>query len=113
MNLDPNTEKHLQRLTELQALINHLGDETPEEVFLEYRGLAEPLVQEFLPVVKKLAKAGLLTLNVEEEAFAEARGYVAATYDVAQVFDNGSIWLNAGEVSMLTPKQEPKLHRWY
>jgi len=100
-------QQQLRRLTELQAMIHYLGDNTPEEVFTEYRGLAEPLVQEYLPLVQWLARAGLLTLNVREEALAEVikGGYIAAAFDCRDAWDNGSIWLEGHDPCMLTPKQ--------
>jgi len=88
-------QKQLQRLTELQALINHLGDETPDETYTEYRELAEPLVQEFLPLVQTLAQAGLLTLNVRKETLAEVTKDVDIVFECREVRDNGSILLEA------------------
>jgi hypothetical protein len=103
MTLDPETTRVLRRLTELQALINHLGDDTEEETYQEYHRLAEPMVQEFLPLVRKLVQAGLLTLDLPEPAFSQTKGFNAAAFNVEDAFDNGSIWLVAGELMQGSP----------
>jgi alkylation response protein AidB-like acyl-CoA dehydrogenase len=104
MTLDQETAQKLRRLTELYALMVHLGDEAEEETCEEYRQLQEPLVQEFLPLVRKLVQAGLLTLDVPEEAFAQTKGFVAAAFDAVDAFNNGNIWLSAGALAMGKPK---------
>jgi hypothetical protein len=86
----------------LHAVIEQ--DDDPEEaIYDEYRKLQAEAVEEFLPLLTKLAKAGLLTVSIDDpecEYIADTYDSISGTVDV--VFENGNIWLNAKGVSGAT-----------
>jgi len=72
-------EERLWRLVELNAVIQHLGEMTPGHVFDEYVALKGPVIE-------------------NEEI----------TWEIIDAWDNGSIWLEVGEATMLKPKKQPE-----
>jgi hypothetical protein len=94
-------------MIELYALMEHLGDDAEEETIEEYRQLLGPMVAEFEPLVRKLAWAGLFTLDIGEGPLADAEEFSEVSYDVCHVFNNGNIWLCAGTLSSGKPIKSP------
>jgi hypothetical protein len=97
--LGKKIEDKLRRLKELDAIIDEHREEDPdiEAVFEESRTLRAELVPIFLPLVRKLADAGLLSCTMDLEGFEDAfkvTNYRSLDARPTEVFDNGNIWLS-------------------
>ena len=104
--------KALKRMAELHAISEQCGDDTDPKVYQEYRQLLRQTVSECLPVVQMLAKAGLFTMSVRNSPDSDPREYMRVEYAVTHAFENGNIWLCAGEtVQWIEVKQPNKLFK--
>jgi len=65
-----------------------------DEVMSEYRAMLAEMVETFLPLVKQLVKAGLLTMNIDIEDISDLHKYSTLTGEPTIVFDNGNIWID-------------------
>jgi hypothetical protein len=65
-----------------------------DAIMAEYRGLLAEMVQTFLPLVKQLVHAGLLTMNINIEDIEDLQKYSTLTAEPTTVFDNGNIWID-------------------
>jgi hypothetical protein len=61
----------------------------------EYRAMLAEMVETFLPLVKQLVKAGLLTMNINIEDIDDLHKHSTLTGEPTIVFDNGNIWIDA------------------
>jgi hypothetical protein len=85
----------LERMRFINAVIK--SDEEAmddEEMFAEYRELLGEMVNIFLPLVRKMVKAGLLTLNINIEDIGDLARYSTLSGEPTFVFDNGNIWID-------------------
>jgi hypothetical protein len=92
-------EDKLHRMKELETIIDEHGEEDPRmnAVFEESRTLRAELVPIFLPLVQKLADAGLLSCTMDLEGFEDAprvTNYRSLDAHPTEAFDNGNIWLS-------------------
>ena len=101
-------EERLWRRVVLNAVIQHLGEMTPGHVFDEYVALKGPVIEKYLPLIERLAQTGLLSVIVRPEALKEAEENEEITWEIIDAWDNGSIWLEVGEATMLKPKKQPE-----
>jgi len=65
-----------------------------DEVMDEYRAMLAEMVDTFLPLVKQLVKAGLLTVNINIDDIEDLQRYSTLTGEPTIVFDNGNIWID-------------------
>jgi hypothetical protein len=96
MQLTTETAGKLDRLVELNAILIHLGDDCSEPYYAEYREIQDELVEEFLPLVAKLAKAGLFTFCVPAKLTCNDCDFVHI--EPNDVFCNGNIWIEGSEI---------------
>lgn len=102
--LSSSIDEALERMRLLHAVIEREED-TEEAIYEEYRKLQAEAVEEFLPLLTKMAKAGLLTVSIDDpecKYITDAFDSISGTVDV--VFENGSIWLHANSVDGATCK---------
>jgi hypothetical protein len=65
-----------------------------DKVMAEYRTMLAEMVETFLPLVKQLVKAGLLTMNISIEDIDDLQKHSTLTGEPTIVFDNGNIWID-------------------
>jgi hypothetical protein len=65
-----------------------------DALMAEYRTMLAEMVETFLPLVKQLVKAGLLTININIDDINDLQRYSTLTGEPTIVFDNGSIWID-------------------
>lgn len=65
-----------------------------DKVMDEYRAMLAEMVGTFLPLVKQLVKAGLLTVNINIDDIDDLQRYSTLTGEPTIVFDNGNIWID-------------------
>jgi hypothetical protein len=94
MLIEPAIRAKLDRMTALNALINAQED-APEALCAEYRKLQSELVPVFLPVIRSLSSAGLLTVSVNIESEDDIQQYAAVDGQAHNVFENGNVWIDA------------------
>jgi hypothetical protein len=85
----------LERMRFINAAIK--SDEevlNDDEVMAEYRSMLAEMVATFLPLVKQLVMAGLLTMNIDIEDINDLHKYSTLTGEPTIVFDNGNIWVD-------------------
>jgi hypothetical protein len=92
-----------------------------EELLTEYRTHLAEMVQTFLPVVKQLVKAGLLTSSINIEDIDNIQQYSTLDGEPTLAFDNGNIWIDTefaggnlrkGSIATPSPKPEPYVKKW-
>lgn len=101
IQLSQDVINSLERMRCLNAIIK-TDEMAEEEICEEYRKIQDEMVEEFMPLIQKLAKSGLLTASIEENEKDEK--YLSDEYDlvagdVDSVFKNGNIWIHANSVS--------------
>ena len=69
------------------------AEDAEEDLFDEYKAMLEEMVATFLPRVSMLAKAGILTANLNIEDIEDIYRYSSLTGEPTVVFDNGNIWI--------------------
>ena len=85
----------LERMRFINAAIK--SDEevlNDDKVMAEYRAMLAEMVATFLPLVKQLVSAGLLTLNINIEDIDDLQRYSTLTGEPTIAFDNGNIWVD-------------------
>lgn len=92
-------ESIIQKLQQMR-IINALIKTDEEALFdddliNEYRNIKDEMVKEFLPLVKLLSKAGLLTLSINIDDIDSIGEYSSVTGEPTVVFDNGNIWIDS------------------
>lgn len=96
VQISKNVATKLERMRFINAAIKSdeevLGD---DEVMAEYRSMLAEMVETFLPLVKQLVTAGLLTMNINIEDIDDLQKYSTLTGEPTIVFDNGNIWIDA------------------
>src|SRR5258708_5407655 len=97
MQISKETQTSLRRMAELQAVIDRDGDHTEDYVYKKYRELVGPVVQEVLPVVELLVKAGIFEIHVGHDP-SEYLGDTVPTYwNVKALYENEGIVICAGD----------------
>jgi len=109
IQIDNETVKRLKRLAELHAKF-YESEGIDDDVCKEYRQLLTPTLCEFVPVVQMLAAAGLFTLSIRNSPDSDPRKYTQGEYDAARAFENGNIWLCAGEAVGWMEVKQPNRH---
>jgi hypothetical protein len=95
VQISKNVAEKLERMRFINAAIK--SDEEVldnDEVTAEYRTMLAEMVGTFLPLVKQLVKAGLLTVNINIEDIDDLHRYSTLTGEPTIVFDNGNIWID-------------------
>ena len=95
VHISKNVAETLERMRFINAVIK--SDEEvleDDELMTEYRTMLAEMVETFLPVVKQLVKAGLLTVNINIEDIDDLQQYSTLTGEPTIVFDNGNIWID-------------------
>lgn len=82
-----------------------------DELLAEYRTTLAEMVETFLPLVKQLVKAGLLTANINIEDIDDIHKYSTLTGEPTIVFDNGNIWIDTEYAGGNLRKQRRKRRR--
>jgi hypothetical protein len=96
VQISKNVAQKLERMRFINAGIK--SDEElldDDEVMAEYRSMLAEMVQTFLPLVKQLVKAGLLTMNIDIEDIDDLHRHSTLTGEPTIVFNNGNIWIDA------------------
>lgn len=114
IQLSKDVAEKLEKMRLLNAVIHHDEEAVfDDDLMDEYRGLQEALVEEFMPLMEKLSKAGLLTVSIgnfldddapPDEHFGDE--YTSVSGEPMKVFQNGNIVLHADEVSGATCRQK-------
>jgi len=117
VQLPRETYNKLKRMVELHAIINRDPEAPNEEASEEYRTLLPEIVDDFMPVLEMLSKAGLLVVNIEDKTGEYVPHYHQVAFDVVDVWDNGAFFLQAGPLAQSSlprhkPGKEPLLHTW-
>jgi hypothetical protein len=95
VQISKNVADKLERMRFINAGIK--SDEEvldDDEVMAEYRAMLAEMVETFLPLVKQLVKAGLLTMNINIEDIDDLNKHSTLTGEPTIVFDNGNIWID-------------------
>lgn len=95
VQIPKNVAEKLERMRLINAAIK--SDEEvldDDQVMAEYRAMLAEMVATFLPLVKQLVKAGLLTMNIDIEDINDLHKYSTLTGEPTIVFDNGNIWID-------------------
>ena len=90
----PAIQAKLDRMTVLNAVIEAQED-APETVCAEYRKLQNELVPVFLPIIRRLSTAGLLSVSVNIEGESRIQRFATADGQARDAFENGNIWIAA------------------
>jgi hypothetical protein len=93
ISIPADIKDKLQRMRMLNAIFR-TDEDAEEDLFAEYRGMLEEMVATFMPLVSLLAKAGLLTANINIEDIEDIYRYSTLTGEPTAVFDNGNIWID-------------------
>lgn len=93
ISIPSDIKAKLQRMRMLNAIFK-TDEDAEEDLFVEYRGMLEEMVATFMPLVSLLAKAGLLTANMNIEDIEDIHRYSTLTGEPTAVFDNGNIWID-------------------
>src|SRR5262249_11520840 len=112
----------LERMRFLNAVIKSEGDDLEDaSIYGEYKQLLGDMVTTFLPVVKLLVKAGLLTSTINIEDIEDIHKFTTLDGEPTAAFDNGNIWIDtefaggnlrkSGE-SQPVPKPEHFTRKW-
>lgn len=80
----------LERMRLIKAVLNSDLDEPMGE---EFNLLIDEMVELFLPFIKKLAKAGLLSMNLDLEGI-DLTKFRTLFGEPKQVYRNGGIWID-------------------
>ena len=91
--------KDVIEMLERMRIINALAKTDEEALFdddlmNEYRAIQEEMVDVFMPLVKLIVKAGLLTMNINIDDIDSIDNYSTLTGEPTAVFDNGNIWID-------------------
>lgn len=91
--------KDVIEMLERMRIINALAKTDEEALFdddlmNEYRAIQEEMVDVFMPLVKLLVKAGLLTMSINIDDIDSIDNYSTLTGEPTAVFDNGNIWID-------------------
>ena len=106
IQIDSETGAKIDRMLELKAICNEMftafdrGMCSPEEMREKSDKFCEvqaELVEEFMPLITKLVRAGLITVGMNMPEDVE-EGYLVAG-EAMRVFENGNIWIKTTEVS--------------
>jgi hypothetical protein len=86
-------------MLERMRIINALAKTDEEALFdddlmNEYRAIQEEMVAVFMPLVKLIVKAGLLTMSINIDDIDSIDHYSTLTGEPTAVFDNGNIWID-------------------
>ena len=101
--IDPNNV-HISRgildILERMRIINAIAKTDEDALFddklmSEYRTLLEEMVETFMPIVKLLVKAGLITMDINIEDIKDIDRYSTLSGEPTAVFDNGNIWIDS------------------
>ena len=92
IQIPSNIKDKLQRMRMLNAIFK-TAEDAEEDLFDEYKAMLEEMVATFLPRVSMLAKAGILTANLNIEDIEDIYRYSSLTGEPTVVFDNGNIWI--------------------
>ena len=96
MRISKGVADKLERMRFINAVIKSDEEAMHDDaMFAEYRALLAEMVGIFLPLVKKIVKAGLLTVNMNLEDIEDLARYSTLTGEPTIVFDNGNIWVDA------------------
>ena len=91
--------KDVVEMLERMRIINALAKTDEEALFdddlmNEYRAIQEEMVAVFMPLVKLIVKAGLLTMSINIDDIESIDNYSTLTGEPTAVFDNGNIWID-------------------
>lgn len=92
-SIPADINEKLQRMRMLNAIFK-TDEDAEEDLFAEYRGTLEEMVTIFLPLVNLLAKAGLLTTNMNIEDIEDIHRHSTLSGEPTAVFENGNIWID-------------------
>ena len=84
----------LARMRFINACIKSDEEMLEDELMDEYRTLQAEMVEIFLPLVKQLVKAGLLTVDINIEDIKDIHKHSTLFGEPTSVFDNGNIWID-------------------
>jgi len=113
IQIDRETMNKLARKRELSLALDALGErnEWDETLQAEHNALQAELVSEFLPLVSKLAEAGLLSVSIgsmdskEQDEFLR-KGWQNVGGNAERAFENGNIVLHADRIDNAFPFQD-------
>lgn len=95
VQIPQDVAKKLERMRFITAAIK--SDEkvlNNKKVMAEYSDMLGELVATFLPLVKQLVSAGLLTVNINIEDIGDLQRHSTLTGEPTIAFDNGNIWVD-------------------
>jgi hypothetical protein len=96
VQISTNVAEKLERMRFINAGLKSDEELLDDDyVMAEYRAMLAEMVETFLPLVKQLVKAGLLTMNINIEDINDLHKHSTLTGEPTIVFDNGNIWIDA------------------
>ncbi len=107
IQISKDVSEKLTKFSGLSALADRLSNAGDEEGFCEliddeYRAMQSELVEEFLPLVKRLVNAGLIMLTISNDDKTDPfKGLVGG--DAVSAWANGIIQINATEIDVSSP----------
>ena len=124
IQISGHTLAKLERMRFLVAVIER-EESCEEDIYAEFRSLQEAMVEEFMPVVEKLTRAGLLTVAIDDPGYEYlTKQYDSISGEAITAFNNGNIWIAARSVSgacyrkkehqvpdSLTPNEQERIGR--
>jgi hypothetical protein len=103
LRVSQNVIDKLARMRLLHGALNS-EESFPADLAAEYQALQAETAHTFLPLVERLAKAGLLTLHVDVDNIKELQKYSAIFGEATFAFGNRSIWIYGKHVGGSMPE---------